>query len=58
MYNREFIRRLIRVEALAKQNGMVCQRMGVVGGDKLKIGNMIDLSVGKLSESWRDVIVN
>jgi phosphoribosylformylglycinamidine synthase II len=41
-----------RVEAMAKENKAACQRIGKVGGDRLKIMDEIDLSLEKMKESW------
>jgi phosphoribosylformylglycinamidine synthase len=41
-----------KIEALAKKNEVACQRIGVVGGNSLKIKDLIDLPLEKLKESW------
>ncbi|NQT29943.1 MAG: phosphoribosylformylglycinamidine synthase II, partial [Candidatus Saganbacteria bacterium] len=42
-----------KIEALAKQNKVSCYRVGEVGGDSLKIDNLIDLPLSKLNHAWR-----
>jgi phosphoribosylformylglycinamidine synthase len=48
----------VKIETLAKQNGVACQRIGEVGGDVLQVEDLLDLSLEKMSAVWRNAIAN
>jgi phosphoribosylformylglycinamidine synthase len=45
-----------KVEALAKQNGVACKKIGVVEGNSLVIDRFIDLSVNQMMNAWQNSI--
>src|SRR3989339_1980902 len=47
---------LCKIEELAIENNLVCNELGVVGGDNLEIANLINLPVEQLSQTWRSAI--
>ncbi|MDI6731123.1 MAG: phosphoribosylformylglycinamidine synthase subunit PurL [Candidatus Margulisbacteria bacterium] len=44
------------IEKLAKENGVPCEQIGVVGGRELGIDGLVDLSLCKLEDAWRRAI--
>jgi len=42
----------VKVEALAKQNSVVCQEIGVVGGERLLIKGLVDIALTAAISSW------
>jgi phosphoribosylformylglycinamidine synthase subunit PurL len=47
-----------KISDIAKQNKVVCSVLGNVGGDSLKIGKLVDISLDKIKASWKTAIEN
>ena len=45
---------LLRLQALARQNGVPITHLGIVEGDRLSIGNLLDLPISHVSRAWRE----
>jgi phosphoribosylformylglycinamidine synthase len=45
-----------KIEALCKKNKVLCLRIGEVGGDRVKIKDLVDLKIDKLADVWRSAI--
>jgi len=41
------------VKELAKQNGVACQELGVVGGERLQIDKLVGLPLDQAEKAWR-----
>lgn len=45
-----------KIEELAMENGLICNRLGTVGGDSLQIDGFVNLPIEQLSQTWRTAV--
>jgi phosphoribosylformylglycinamidine synthase len=45
------------IKNIARENGAACERIGVVGGKHLIIGEMINLSLEQMDKKWRGALI-